>query len=290
MHEHVEHHQLRRRVDLGEHVRLAAFAGRHTIELGEVDLPVHPAPDNPHPALHMMVAGGDDCLIPEVGLETTSDFVGVAFHGMATSHLDAFCHVHKHGLMYNNQPGTLVKSTGAKRNSVMCAKDGIVSRGVLADMPRHLGLEWLEPGQVIDPEELKSCLAAQDVELREGDILLVATGRDARRAKLGPWSPMDPGMAGLHPECIPYFHEKGIAVLGSDCVSDPIPVPPIEGWGMPIHECTLVAMGVHLLDNLDLSGLQAACAELSQWDFQLTIAPLRIEEGTGSPVNPIAVL
>ena len=83
---------------------------------------------------------------------------------------------------------------------------------------------------------------------------------------------------------------SGVAVLGADCVSDPIPLPAIEGWGMPIHECTLVAMGVHLLDNLDLSGLQAACAELSQWDFQLTIAPLRIEQGTGSPVNPIAVL
>ena len=254
------------------------------------NIPVDPAPDNPHPALHMMVAGGDDCLIPDIGLETTSDFVGIAFHGMASSHLDAFCHVHKDGKMYNGYPGTLVKSTGAKKNSVMCAKDGIVSRGVLADVPRHLGVDWLEPGQIITPDELTGCLEAQDVEVREGDILLVATGRDARRDEFGPWSPMDLGMPGIHPECVPWLHEKGVAVLGADCVSDPFPLPAIEGWGMPIHECTLVAMGVHLLDNLDLSGLQSACAELSQWDFQLTIAPLRIEQGTGSPVNPIAVL
>ena len=73
-------------------------------------------------------------------------------------------------------------------------------------------------------------------------------------------------------------------------VSDVIPLPEIEGWGMPIHECTLVAMGVHLLDNLRFDGLMAACAELSQWDFQLTIGALRIEGGTGSPVNPIALL
>ena len=91
-------------------------------------------------------------------------------------------------------------------------------------------------------------------------------------------------------DVVAFLHERGVAVLGSDCVSDPIPLPPIEGWGMPIHECTLVAMGVHLLDNLDLSGLRATCDELSQWDFQLSIGPLRIEEGTGSPVNPIAVL
>lgn len=271
--------------------RRAAAAVRHGRAVScSRDLPVHPAPDNPHPAMHMMVAGGDDCLVPEIGLESTADFVGIAFHGMASSHLDALCHVHRNGLMYNGFEGTLVKSTGAKKNSVMCARDGIVTRGLLLDMPRSLDVPWLEPGQIVDPDQLDEALAATGLTIEEGDCLLVSTGRDARRAEFGPWSPMDPGMPGLHPECVPWLHEKGISVLGSDCVSDPIPLPPIEGWGMPIHECTLVAMGVHLLDNLDLSGLATICAELSQWDFQLTIAPLRIAEGTGSPVNPIAML
>ena len=245
------------------------------------NIPVDPAPDNPHPALHMMVAGGDDCLVPEIGLESTADFVGIAFHGMASTHLDAFCHVHRKG----------EKSTGALKNSVMCAKDGIVTRGVLLDMPRALGVPWIEPGQMIDPDQLDEAVQKQGgVEVREGDCLLISMGRDARRDELGPWSPMDPGMPGLHPECVPWLHERSVSVLGSDVVSDVIPLPAIEGWGMPIHECTLVAMGVHLLDNLDLSGLMAACDELSQWDFQLTVAPLRIERGTGSPVNPIALL
>lgn len=255
------------------------------------NIPVDPAPDNPHPALHMMVAGGDDCLVPEVGLESTSDFVGIAFHGMASTHLDAFCHVHRKGQMYNGYPGTLVKSTGALKNSVMCAKDGIVTRGVLLDMPRTLGVPWIEPGQMIDPDQLDEAVQKQGgVEVREGDCLLISMGRDARRDELGPWSPMDPGMPGLHPECVPWLHERSVSVLGSDVVSDVIPLPAIEGWGMPIHECTLVAMGVHLLDNLDLSDLMTACGELSQWEFQLTVAPLRIERGTGSPVNPIALL
>ncbi len=255
------------------------------------NIPVDPAPDNPHPALHMMVAGGDDCLVPEVGLESTSDFVGIAFHGMASTHLDAFCHVHRKGQMYNGYPGTLVKSTGALKNSVMCGKDGIVTRGVLLDMPRTLGVPWIEPGQMINPDQLDEAVQKQGgVEVREGDCLLISMGRDARRDELGPWSPMDPGMPGLHPECVPWLHERSVSVLGSDVVSDVIPLPAIEGWGMPIHECTLVAMGVHLLDNLDLSDLMTACGELSQWEFQLTVAPLRIERGTGSPVNPIALL
>ncbi len=271
--------------------RKAAAAVRHGRAISCArDIPVDPAPDNPHPALHMMVAGGDDCLVPEIGLETTSDFVGLAFHGMASSHLDALCHVHKHGLMYNGFPGTDVKSTGAKRNSVMCAKDGIVSRGVLLDIPRLLGVSWLEPGQIIDPDQLTQAEEAQGVRVESGDILLVGVGRDVRRDEFGPWGPMDPGMPGLHPECVPWLHERGVSVLGSDVVSDVIPLPAIEGWGMPIHECTLVAMGVHLLDNLKLDELAEACASLSQWDFQLSIGPLRIEGGTGSPVNPIALL
>jgi kynurenine formamidase len=271
--------------------RGAASAVRHGRAVGcSRDLPVQPAPDNPHPALHMMLAGGDDCVVPGFGLESTTDFVGIAFHGMASSHIDALCHVFVDGRMYNGYPGTDVKSTGAKRNSVMCAKDGIVSRGVLLDMPRTLGVPWLEPGQVIDPDQLDAAEAKEGVKVRKGDILLVSTGRDARRAKHGPWSPFSPGMAGLHPECIPWLRERDVAVLGCDCISDVLPPLGIEGWIMPIHQVTLVAMGVHLLDNLQLGSLSAACAELGQWDFQLTIAPLRIQGATGSPVNPIALL
>ena len=67
------------------------------------------------------------------------------------------------------------------------------------------------------------------------------------------------------------------------------PSTDVEEWPVPIHQCCLVAMGVHLLDNLDLSGLSATCATHSRWEFLLTVAPLPIEGGTGSPVNPVAV-
>ena len=254
------------------------------------ELAVQPAVDNPHPALHMMIRGGDDCVLPGVGLETTMDFVGVAFHGMATTHIDALCHVFVDGQMYNGFEASEVKSTGARRGSIMCAKDGIVSRGVLLDIPRSKGLPWLEPGTPISVADLEAAERACGVVAGEGDILIVATGRDARRAEHGPWVPFRDGMAGLHPECVPWLHERDIAVLGCDGVSDVFPSIPIDGWPMPIHQCTLVAMGVHLLDNLRLDGLCSACEEHNQYAFQFTVAPLRVERGTGSPCNPIAVL
>jgi kynurenine formamidase len=265
------------------------------VQSGEIvscarELPVQSTPENPNPALHMMIQGGDDCVIPGLDFEAVMDFVGVAFHGMATSHIDALCHVMVDGRMYNGFSREEVKSTGARRGSIMCARDGIVSRGVFLDLPRTLGVPWLEPRTAVSVADLERAEASAAVTVSEGDILLVGTGRDARREELGPWSPHEVGLAGLHAECVPWLHERGVAVLGGDGVSDPLPESGISGWPMPVHQCALPAMGVHLLDNLRLDRLAEACARLGQWTFQLTVAPLRIAKGTGSPVNPIALL
>jgi kynurenine formamidase len=267
----------------------AAVVAGETVSCAR-ELPVRPSSENPNPALHMMIRAGDDCVMPGLDFESVGDFVGVAFHGMATSHIDALCHVLVDGRMYNGFSKDEIKSTGARRGSIMCTRDGISSRGVLLDVPRSLGVPWLEPGAAITVEQLEAAERDQDVRVTEGDILLVATGRDARRAEHGPWSPWHGGLAGLHVECVPWLHARGVAVLGSDGVSDPLPGAGIPGWPMPVHQVGLVAMGLHLLDNLRLDRLAEACARHERWAFQLTVAPLRIDGGTGSPVNPIAVL
>ncbi len=270
-------------------------AAARLVQSGEVvscarELPVHPSPENPTPALHMMVMAGDACDATGVpGLETAMDFVGVAFHGMAVSHIDALCHVFVGGKMYNGFPASDVKSIGAMRNSIMVARDGIVSRGVLLDIPRLRGVPWLPGGERITLDDLAAAEKAAGVRVEAGDILLVAGGRDARREQEGPWNPLEGGVAGLHPECIPWLHERDIAVLGSDGISDPLPGSGIERWPIPVHQCTLVAMGVHLLDNLMLGRLREACARHRRWEFLFNVAPLRVERATGSPVNPIAL-
>ena len=253
------------------------------------DLPVDPSAENPRPAQHHMLVAGDAAELWGPGIGATMDFVGVACHGMATSHIDAFCHIAVGGRLFNGFPVSDVKSTGAQRGSIMAAADGIVGRGVLLDVPRLRGVEWLETSEAILPDELERAEAAQGVRAGEGDILLVATGRDARRAKLGPWDPNGVGLAGLDPRCIPWLAERGVAVLGCDGVSDPLPASAIPGWPLPLHQCCLVGMGVHLLDNLALAELASACASRNRWAFLFTAAPLRIQGGTGSPINPIAL-
>jgi kynurenine formamidase len=254
-----------------------------------LDFPVLPAPDNPHPALHMMTMAGDACTLDDFGgLQQTADFIGISFHGMASSHIDALCHILVDGRMYNGFEARDVLSTGARRNSIMAARDGIATRGVLLDIPKQLGVEWLELGYAITVRELEAAERSQALRVEEGDVLLVSTGRHARRERLGPWDFRE-GLAGLHVECLPWLHERRIAVLGCDGISDAVPGPGVQGWPAPIHQVCIAAIGLHLLDNLDLRGLSAACARRRRWEFFFAVAPLRVERGTGSPVNPLAI-
>ena len=248
------------------------------------NFPTHPGPENPWPAQHFMVVAGDD---PQVfpGLQAVTDYIGIAFHGMASSHIDALCHVFANGQMYGGRPASDIKSTGAAANSIMALKEGVVSRGVLLDLPRAQGVGYLDPDTMVGVEALEAAEVAAGVRVGKGDILLVRFGRDLRRAEAA-----DTKVAGMHPSVCAWLHEREVAVLGGDGVSDPIPPGRLSGvWAMPIHSIALAGMGLHLLDNLDLDPLAQVCGELGRWEFQLTLAPLRIEGGTGSPLNPIAV-
>jgi kynurenine formamidase len=178
-----------------------------------------------------------------------------------------------------------VTSVGARRSSIEVAASGVVGRGVLLDIPRLRGVEWLEPGDAIMPDELD----ATGVTVEPGDLVLVHTGRDRRRDALGPWNTYADGLAGLDPECARWLYDNDPSVLGSDGVSDVMPGPD-RAWPLAIHLCALVGMGIHLLDNLRLDRLADACAARGRWEFLFVVAPLQINGATGSPVNPVAIL
>jgi kynurenine formamidase len=124
--------------------------------------------------------------------------------------------------------------------------------------------------------------------VEEGDVLLVRTGHATRLDELGPWDTAS-SKAGLHPDCAEFLAERRVAALGCDSNSDTAP-PVTEGVGFPMHVLTLTAMGVHLLDYLHLRELAGACDQVGRWEFLFVAAPLRITGGTGSPLNPIAIL
>lgn len=261
------------------------------VSLGH-DLGVRPSPENPYPAHHHMLAAGDardSTGVP--GYEAARDYVGAHVHGLGVTHVDALCHMFVDGRMYNGVPAAEVRSDGARRNSVMALADGVSGRGVLLDVARSRGVEHLAAGDHVTVADLEAAETGAGVEVGAGDLLLVATGRDAwRRSSGGTLAPGADGMAGLHPECIAWLQDRQVAVLGSDGISDPMPGLGVPGWPFPVHQIGITAMGLHLIDNMALGELSDRCAAAGRWAFLLTVAPLRIEGGTGCPVNPIALL
>jgi kynurenine formamidase len=77
-------------------------------------------------------------------------------------------------------------------------------------------------------------------------------------------------------------------MLGSDYINDVVPSG-VEGVGLPIHQLTLVSMGMWLFDNLDLERVAEVAAEQGRWEFMLVAAPLAVPGGTGAPLNPVAI-
>jgi kynurenine formamidase len=243
-------------------------------------LPTEPAADNGSPVVHCMT-----------GTHTEgygADYFALAPHGFATSHIDALCHIFHEGRLYNGYSSERVTAHGALDLGVHELRDGIVSRGVLLDVPRARGVEFLAPGEPIFPDDLENAEARDGVRVEAGDVLLVRTGRWVCRDRLGPWNPREK-LAGLDASCLPWLHARGVAALGSDGVSDVVPSR-VPGQFLPIHSVAIVAMGLHLLDNLALDEIAAACREERRFAFLLTVAPLVLVRGTASPVNPIAVL
>jgi kynurenine formamidase len=222
--------------------------------------------------------------------EETMDYLGIACHGMGVTHIDALCHTAVRGQMYNGADIRLVKSTGAARNGLGAATSGLAGRGVLIDLPGARDADWIDPPAVLGPADLDAAVAAQGVEIQAGDILFVSTGRDARRAAQGMWNPFSPGLVGMGPECIPWLAERDLALLGTDGISDPLPPHDDTEWPFPIHQTLISGMGIHLIDNLALAELTAACRREGRWAFFVSVLPLRLPRATGCPVNPIAIL
>jgi len=256
------------------------------------DLAQRPSPENPFPVHHHMLASGDARDSNGIaGYEASRDYIGADVHGLGVTHIDALCHMFVDGQMYNGAPAADVRSDGARRNSVMALAAGLVGRGVLLDIALLAGVEYLRHDRMVTVADLEAAEAAAGIRVGSGDILMIGTGRDAlRQARGGVLNPGADGMAGLHPECLPWIHERQVAVLGSDGISDPMPGLGIPLWPFPVHQIGITGIGLHLIDNLALGDLARQCRTLGRWAFLLSLAPLRIEGGTGCPVNPIAVL
>jgi kynurenine formamidase len=241
-------------------------------------------PGNWNPAQHFLRVWGDACV----------DYIGVNYHGYATTHIDALCHIFWDGKMWNGRTAAdEVTSLGASSGAVDAWSSGITTRGVLLDIPRFRGAEYVTLEAPVRGWELEAAAEQQGVELRPGDAVVVYSGRSAFYAAHRELTPGARPSPGLHADVCPVLKQNDAALLVWDMMDarpsgyEVFDNPPRAGG--PVHVLGIVYMGLPLLDNAHLEPLARACAEEGRYEFLLTVNPLHVRGGTGSPVNPIAI-
>lgn len=248
--------------------------------------------DVPSPPVHHMLESGEGWATGDKVSSRPNaaaiDYIGMVFHGVAITHVDSLAHFFWNGKTYNGKPAHLVStSLGATVCAVTAAKQGFISRGVLVDVPMVRGVDWVERGEGVSPDDILAAEERCGFKVEEGDILLIRTGQLHRRNVEGPVE-RTAGSTACQAACLPLFHERGIAVMGSDTGNDVSPAQ-YEKVPQPIHQVGITAMGLWILDNANLEDLAEACRQRNRWQFMVTIGPLPLHNTTGSPVNPIAV-
>jgi kynurenine formamidase len=244
------------------------------------------APQVPTAATHLMTGTYD--IQQGARLAHVEDYLAMAAHAHSFTHIDALCHMAFEGKLYNGKAAdAVVTSRGARSMGMEAFKDGLVSRGVLLDIPRARGVEWVEPGDGVELADLARAEQMAGLTVESGDVVLVRTGRFRRTEVQGAWNTRE-AMPGLRVSTLPWIHDHEVAVFGCDSTSEIYP-PPMDWIRIPMHVGIMVAMGIPLMDNVYMEELSRACAERGRWEFMFVIAPLKLKGGTGLAVNPIAI-
>lgn len=244
------------------------------------DLCTTQSSNNPSPVRHTM------CYQSHYPIGAV-DALCLDMHGFALTHLDAVAHVYRGEDVYNGRKAADVAlPSGLTFADVLAQKDGIFTRGVLLNIAAARGVDWLTPDEGVYALDLEAAEKRQKVRVESGDCIVVYTGLQRREAAEGPENLGR--RVGIMPDAVRWMHEREISVYTGDCV-DAFPNPYGARYAIYFHALTLAAMGLVLLDIPALEPLVELCETLDRSDFLLTMAPLRIKGGTGSPVNPIAV-
>ena len=227
---------------------------------------------------------------PATGLPRFAlDAISFSLHDGQLSHLDALCHyrteVDGEFRIFNGYPQNL-DAEGCKDLAIDRMGPGYVTRGVLVDIPQMRGVRWLEPSTPIFVSDLEAWERYAGVRVEPGDVLLVRTGRWAKREQEGPWA-YGQGGAGLHASVLPWLHERGVSMLVGDAVNDVQPSG-VEGINRPVHQLTQVNIGLPIVDNGYLEDVAREAAARRRWEFLVSVQIPRIVGGTAAPFNATA--
>ncbi len=242
--------------------------------------------------IHTMLATGTDAISGNQDerprLRYADDAINMPCQ--ASTQWDALAHIFLDDKMYNGYDARLVDSNGARRNGIEHTRNRMVGRGVLLDVARFKGVDALEDGERISNRDLDDTAAAQGVEVRRGDFVIVRTGQQEAYLAKGDWGTYAGGDApGLAFETAYWIHEKEIAAICTDtwgCEVRPNETPEAN---QPWHWVVIPKIGITMGEIFYLKELAEDCAEDRVYEFFFCAPPLNLPGGCGSPINPQAI-
>lgn len=261
----------------------ALEAGARVIDLGrELFIGMPQSPN--HPAFwHSLPRRHGDMVRPD-GASAANDIIVMGCH--VGTHIDALAHVSQDGRLHGGLDAMEEQVGGRFLHGGIQDVDPMVCRGVLLDVPAALGRQTLEPAYEITPDDLDATVAAQDVEPRPGDVLLVRSGWgrrwDDREAYIG----HDTGVPGVGEAGARWLAERRPRAAGADTIAFEHLDPAAGHSLLPAHRVLLVEEGINIIETMALEELAAT----GRREFVFVLSPLRIIGGTGSPVRPLAVV
>ena len=225
------------------------------------------------------------------GLHYADDTATMFLQG--STQYDALGHVWYDGKLYNGYDARSTVDAMEHASVLPIAEKGIVGRGVLIDMARHRGKQWLDKGETFDHNDLQEAAKAQGVTIEPRDILLIRTGwmkyfydlNDKEKFLEGF---IEPGLT-YSRELVEWFQSNEIPNLVTDTIANEVTYEPESGIALPLHCALMRNLGVTLTEIAWLDDLADACAADGRWSFLYAAAPLKVVNGTGAPVNPLAI-
>ena len=248
--------------------------------------------------IHLMIRDGADAI---AGTSIRDFYGGVDQHFRGTDDLiimplqsgtqwDAMGHVVFENQIYNGFGAEWVSSRGAIKGDVAQASGGMVGRGVLLDIPRALGVDWLGPGFAIGAEELERAEDHAGLEVGAGDFVFVRTGAMAAARAAGTWGDYAGGPApGLGLASVDWVADHDIAAVAADTWGLEVRPNETPDVFQPLHLVFIVHMGLWLGEIFDLEPIADDCAEDGVYEFMFCGPPLPFTRAVGSPLNPMAI-
>jgi len=223
------------------------------------------------------------------GLHYADDKISAFLQG--STQYDALGHVWYGGQLWNGYDARTTVGGLDKASVAPIAERGIVGRGILLDIARFRGKENLDKAETFTHEDLAACAEAQGVKIEKRDILVIRTNflklffDQGERFYEGF---CEPGLV-YSPELVRWFQDMEIPNLVTDTIANEVTTDPNNGIALPLHCALMRNLGVALTEICDLEKLASHSAEDHQYTFLYTAAPLKVNQASGSPVNPLVI-